>query len=240
MDKTSATNTVKLIKEQSTKRKFKQTFDLILNLKDLDLKKTENQVDLFATLRYSKGKIPKICGLVGAELSDQSKKVFEHTIIADDFSKFAKDKKAIKKLAEEYDFFVAQANIMTQVAANFGRVLGPRAKMPNPKAGCVVPPNANLMVLSERLHNVVRLVAKAQPVVQVPVGSEDMKDDEIADNITTVYNTLEHSLPQGHNNIKNIYLKLTMGKAFRIMESGEIYKKEEKTEEVLKKGKKKK
>jgi large subunit ribosomal protein L1 len=213
---------LKVLRDKSAKRNFKQTIDIVLNLKDIDLKKTENQIDLFASLHFSKGKNPKICGLVAGELSEQSKKAFDNTVIVEDFPKYAKDKKAVKMLAREYDYFVAQANIMPKIASTFGRVFGPLGKMPNPKAGCVVPPNANLEVLNGRLQKIIRLTAKTQPIIQTVVGSEDMKDEEIADNIVTVYKALTHALPQGHNNVRTIFLKLTMSKPLMISDKGNV------------------
>jgi len=231
------TKTVKFVKDNSKKRQFKQTFDLILNLKEIDLKKTENQVDVFANLHYSKGKKVKVCGLVGAELIEQAKKVFDNAILNDDFEKFAKDKKSQKKLADEYDFFVAQGNIMTKVASTFGRVFGPRGRMPNPKIGCVVPPNANLDPLNEKLHKLVRLKTGKTPILQVSVGNQEMDDKEIADNINAIYTTLIHNLPTEKNNIKSIVLKLTMSKPFKINDKGEIIAEEEVSEKEKPKGK---
>ena len=221
MEAKEVKESVKALRSKSGKRNFKQTIDIILNLKDVDLKKTDNQIDLFASLHFSKGRKIKICGLVDSELTEQSRKAFDHTIIADDFPKYANDKKGVKKLAREYDYFVAQANIMAKVASTFGRILGPHGKMPNPKAGCVVPPNANLEVLNERLQKIIRLTAKTQPIIQAAIGTEEMKDEEIADNAATVYNTLTHALPQGHNNVKSIFLKFTMGKPVKINDKGQ-------------------
>ena len=96
--------------------------------------------------------------------------------------------------------------------------------MPNPKAGCVVPPNANLAALVERLKKTVRIKIDASPIYQVRVGIEDSKDDEIIDNIMTIYNTLVHALPNDVHNFKNAYLKTTMGVAYKI---GEELKKAE-------------
>ena len=211
MDKNQILEALKKAKE-SSKRKFNQSIDLIIVLKELDLKKPENQVETFVQLHYSKGKKIRVCGLVGAELVEQSRKAFDTTILSDEFDMYAKDKKLVKKLASEHDFFVAQATIMPKVAAAFGRVLGPRGKMPNPKAGCVVPPNANLAQLSTRLHTLIRINVKTVSMVQVMVGKEDMKDEEIADNIMTIYNQLVHALPKEESNIKRLMIKTTMGK----------------------------
>ncbi|ENO12050.1 ribosomal protein L1 [Thermoplasmatales archaeon SCGC AB-539-C06] len=106
---------------------------------------------------------------------------------------------------------------MPKVAASFGKILGPKGKMPNPKAGCVVPPNANLKVLYERLQKLIKLSAKVMPMMQCIVGKEDSKDEEVADNIFTIYDSLVHHLPGGKNNIKNVLLKLTMSKPIKLM-----------------------
>jgi large subunit ribosomal protein L1 len=122
------------------------------------------------------------------------------------------DKKAVKKLAKEHSYFISQANIMAQVAQAFGKILGTRGKMPNPKAGCVVPPKANLKPLSEKLQNTIRMKAKTSPVIQILVGREDMDEDHVADNILSLYNQLVHALPHHEQNIGKIMVKLTMGK----------------------------
>ena len=103
-------------------------------------------MDTFITLPHTKGKKAKVCALIGPELEQQAKQVCDSVVLSDSFDRF-KDKKDIKKLADSFDFFIAQANIMPKIATAFGRVFGPRGKMPNPKAGCVVPPNANLKPL---------------------------------------------------------------------------------------------
>jgi len=39
-----------------------------------------------------------------------------------------------------------------------------------------------------------------------------MKDDDLAENILYIYNQVLHKLPEERNNIKNIFIKTTMGK----------------------------
>lgn len=231
MDKTQITQTLKKVKENSQKRNFTQSYDLIINLKDIDLKKPEQSINLYHTLHYSKGKKIKVCALVGPELLPHAKEVCDLAISVDDFPKY-QDKKEARKLATQYDFFIAQATIMPKIATAFGRVFGPKGKMPNPKAGCVVPPNTNLKPLYEKLQKTIRLQTKNDPIIQTIVGNEKMNDEEVIDNIMTTYDALIHNLPNGSNNIKNAFLKLTMGKAFEI---GKVEIKEEKKEKKSKK-----
>jgi len=215
MDQKKVLSALKEAREQSKKRNFKQRIDLIFNLKGLDLKKAEHQVDIFVPLAHNTGKKTKICALIGPELLEEAKANCDMFILVDDFPKYAEKKKA-RKLAEDYDYFIAQANIMPKIAASFGRVFGVRNKMPNPKSGAVVPPKTNLKPVVEKLSKTVRLNGKMQPLIQVAVGSEDMKDEDIASNIMTIYDSLIHHLPAEKNNIKSAFVKLTMGKPVRL------------------------
>lgn len=210
MDKKTVQKALKAAKEQAGKRKFKQSVDLIVTLKGLDMKKPDQHVDFFMNLHHAHVKPKKVCGLVGPELIEQAKEAFDHAIQVDEFASF-KNKSDIKKLAESYDFFVAQGNIMAKVAATFGRAFGPRGKMPNPKGGMVVPPNANLKILAERLQTTINVKAKTQLQFQTMVGMEDTDEEVVIDNIMTIYDQLMHHLPQEKNNIKSAFVKLTMG-----------------------------
>jgi large subunit ribosomal protein L1 len=214
MDKESVTKALEELKK-GQKKKFNQTVDLIIVLKNLNLKKPEEQVDFYQQL-HSVPKDVKIAALVGPELAGQAKELFDTTISVDDFPKYVKDKKLLKKLAKEHVFFVAQATIMPKIATTFGRVLGPAGKMPNPKAGCVVPPNANLKPLADKLKKTVKISAKTSPMIQLAVGKEDSKEEEVVDNVLTVIDGLIHHLPGGKNNIRKVLLKFTMGKPVKL------------------------
>jgi large subunit ribosomal protein L1 len=216
MDEKTLKQTISKLKE-SKKRNFKQTIDLIINLKNLDLKKPEHQVEFFLELPAFKGKKSKVCALIGPELADLAKKTMDNSVVISDFENYQKNKKLSKKLASDYDFFVAQANIMPKIATAFGRVFGPKGKMPNPKAGCIVPPNANLENVYNKLQKTVKVSGKKTALVQNIVGNQESSDEDVSENVKYIYNNLVHHLPQGVNNIKSIYLKYTMGKPIKVM-----------------------
>jgi len=201
---------------KKVKRGFKQTVDLIYSFKGLDLKKTDNHLDFSVILHNPKGKKIKIAALVGHETKASAEENCDTVIVAEDFPKYAKDKKALKKIATEHDFFIAQADLMAKVASNFGKVLGPKGKMPNPKMGCVVPPKANLKPLAEQLQNTVRITVKSAPMVQLRVGKEDQPEEELIDNILTLDDGIAHHLPGGRAQIRHIMLKLTMSKPIKL------------------------
>lgn len=216
MEKQQVIHSIREARKNTKQRKFKQSFDFIISLKGIDLKKPEHHVDAYINLPFGRGKKPKICTIAGPELLENAKKSTDHAILIDNAGSLKKNE--IKNLARDYDYFIAQANIMPKIATLFGKVFGPRGKMPNPKAGCIVPPNANLAALVERLQKTIRVMAKTSPVVHSCVGVEDMQDEEIADNILAVYNTVLKALPNEKDSIKGLHLKLTMGKPFKIEE----------------------
>jgi len=234
MEKSIILESVKKLREISKKRNFNQSIDIIVNLSNVDIKKPEQKVDTFMILPYSKGKAVKTCALVSNELATQARTIFDKTITNEEFHKY-NDKKLLKQLATDYDFFIAQANLMGQIATVFGKALGPRGKMPNPKAGCVVANVVQLMPLKERLQKTIHLQTKNDVSMKASIGTESMKDDELAENIHYIYNALIHLLPQEKNNIKSILLKTTMGIPVSITEKGPVVKsekvKEEKKEE---------
>ena len=83
--------------KKSEKKNFKQTVDFIINLRGLDLKKPEHQIEFFLELPRYKGKKSKICALVGAELADQAKEHMDNVILQPQFANYEQDKKITKK-----------------------------------------------------------------------------------------------------------------------------------------------
>ncbi|MFA6073042.1 MAG: hypothetical protein WC758_02945 [Candidatus Woesearchaeota archaeon] len=215
MDRKSVENALKELRKEEHKKKFSQSLDLIINLKDINLKNTDETVDFFATMNHGLGRKMKVAIFAGPELEEKAKQVCDLVIPLKDFDKYT-DKKLAKKLAAKYDFFLAQAEIMPKVAQIFGRVLGPRNKMPNPKLGSVVPAKGQVDALYERLQRTVRVSAKKAPVIQVKIGSEAMKDDELIDNILLVYDQVVHHTPKEKANIRSAFVKLTMSKPIKI------------------------
>lgn len=225
MDKEQILSTLKKLKELSPKRNFKQSIDIILNFRDLDLKKPEHQVNMFVALPYGTGKKISVCAFVDSDMEPRAKESCDETISLEQFERF-KAKAAVKKLAASHDVFIAQASIMPKVATVFGRYLGPRGKMPNPKMGGVLAPNANLKQLCGALQKTVYLVTKSEPTVKCRIGNEDSKDEEISENVMAVYSSVVSKLPNDIHNLKSVMLKLTMGPAFAVGAAGEKDKKE--------------
>ena len=195
------------------KKKFIQSYDLIINLKNVDIKTAP--LDFFVTLPHSKGKPVKLACFCDQQLAENAQKNCDLVVKEVEFEGY-KEKRVMKKMAEDHDYFIAQANLMPKVAAAFGKILGTKGKMPNPKLGCVVPPTANLETLKRKLNSTVRLSAKKAVNLQCLVGKENQPDAEVIDNILAAYQATLKQVPNEHQNIKNVCLKLTMSKPVKI------------------------
>jgi len=209
MDTQKILEALKKLKE-GKKRNFKQAIDFAIVLKEVNLNSPEGKIDEFFVLPVNREKKVKICAFVDKDISTDARNVFDKAITKEEFGKYAGNKKDIKSLAREYDYFIAQATIMTDVAATFGKVLGPKGKMPNPKAGCVIPPKADLNSINRRLQNTVRIRTNKQPVISVMVGSEDSKDEDLEKNILAVFEFVKKKLPRADQQLKKAYVKMTM------------------------------
>lgn len=200
----------KIARENSRQRKFEQTWDFIINLRGLDLKKPENRFKAEIPLPKGRGKEPKT--LVFADLmANDAKKHADMVITKAEMGKLASDKKKLRKLADEYDFFFGEAPLMPEIGKSMGTVLGPRGKVPKP-----IPPKADIGPIINASKRMVRISLKSVPVVYVSVGSEKMKNEDVAANARAVYAAVRDKLPKGTNNIKSVLLKLTMGKPVKV------------------------
>ncbi len=225
MDSKTVIDTLHLARKYSPKRKFSQSVDFIMNLRGLDLKKPEDNITTFVVLPHGKSKVNRIGALITSDLVSKAKGLFDTIIVKDDFRDYGVNPKKTKNMAQSVDFFVAQADLMTEVAKAFGKVLGPLGKMPNPKAGSVFPATIpDLKPIAQKLKQTVKLQTKNELVIKTSVGQETMSDEQIAENVLAVYNHVFHLLHDDKHKVKTILLKFSMGKPFVI---GRTYSPEE-------------
>ena len=204
---------VKEAKEQAKPRNFTQSIDVIINLKDLDVRKPENRFSEEVALPNGRGKEIKIGVIADGELALAAKNAGIDVVISkEDLQEFGKDIKAAKKVVNSVDSFIAQADMMPLVGRFLGRILGPRNKMPKP-----VPASARIEPLLERTQATIKVGVKQQPSIQILVGTQDMDDEKLAENIEAVLAVLDRNLEKGRNQIKSMYIKATMGSVVRVI-----------------------
>jgi large subunit ribosomal protein L1 len=197
------------LRQDLTKRKFSQSIDLVVRLREVDLKKPENRINETIALPNPP---EKVCIIASGDLATRAKAAGADMLISrQEIENLGKDKKAARKLAQDYDFFISEAPMMPLVGRALGSFLGPRGKMPTP-----VPPNAPIDQIVNNHRKMVRVRMREQPVLQCRIGTESMPDDKLAENIQAVVSRVEQKLERGFKNIGEILVKGTMSKPVKI------------------------
>ena len=212
LDSKTISEAVKQAKAKSGERKFNQTLDMILDIVEIDMKAPEGKIQEIVELPHETGKTNKVCVIASGEFALKAKNAqADHVIDRADLDALNGKKKELRKLASEYDVFISEAPLMPLVGRILGPVLGPRGKMPIP-----VPPNADIAALIKKHRKTVVVRMRSQPIIQVSVGSQQMKDEEIVDNIQAVLRVLDGKLKRGLKNVKYAYFKTSMGEPVKI------------------------
>lgn len=199
-------------KKATKKRNFNQSMELIMIFRDLDVKKPEERIRETIELPHAIGKEVKVCVIATGDMALKARKAeAEKVLDGAELGELGKDKREVKKLVREYDFFIAEAPLMPQIGRTLGPFLGPLGKMPVP-----VPPNADVGPVIEKMKRNARIRTKDQPVASCRIATEDMPDREIAENIQAVLNRLESKLKKGLKGIKTVQVKASMGSPIKM------------------------
>jgi len=200
------------LRKNLTKRKFSQSIDLVVRLREVDLKRPENRINETITLPNPPDKALKVCVIASGDLGTRAKAAGADMLVTrQEMDNLSKDKKSARKLAQDYDFFIAEAPLMPLVGKALGSFLGPRGKMPTP-----VPPNAAIDQIISGHRKMVRVRMREQPVLQCRVGTEAMPDEKLVENIQAVVSRIEQKLERGFKNVGEILIKATMSKPVKI------------------------
>jgi large subunit ribosomal protein L1 len=197
--------------DDAPSRNFRETVDLAINLRDLDLNDPSNRVDESVVLPAGTGQDTQIVVFATGETAIRAEEVADQVLGPDELEDLGDDTDAAKDLAEETDFFVAEANMMQNIGRFLGTVLGPRGKMPTP-----LQPDDDVVETVNRMKNSVQLRSRDRRTFHTRVGAQDMTADEIADNIDVIIRRLEADLEKGPLNIDSIYVKTTMGPSVEV------------------------
>jgi large subunit ribosomal protein L1 len=197
---------IKEAKATDKERKFKQSLELIMVFKDIEVKKG---FSINETIQLPKTNSPAaICVMASGDMGLKAKNAKADKVIdSDELTRLATNKRESKKLINSFDFFLADTKLMPVVGKVLGQLLGPRGKMPTP-----VPFNAPIDSFLERFRSSVRVRVKNSLSMSCKIGDESMEDAELASNAHAVLSGIEKKLPNGEKNIRKILIKTTMGK----------------------------
>ncbi|MEK6972407.1 MAG: 50S ribosomal protein L1 [Thermoproteota archaeon] len=216
VNETQLTEMVKVAKAENKKRKFKQSLELIMIFKDIDVKKG---FAINETVQLPKTSSPaSVCVMASGDMGLKAKTAKADKVIdGDELNQLSANKRQSRKLINSYDFFLADTKLMPVVGKTLGQLLGPRGKMPTP-----VPFNASIDSFLDRFRSSIRVKVKNSLSASCKIGDETMADSDLVANASAVINAVEKKLPSGDKNVKRILIKTTMGKI--VKESQQVKK----------------
>ena len=204
------THLVQMVKEAKTgqkERKFKQSVELIMVFKDIDVKKGF-AINEMVQLPKKLSQPASVCVVASGDLGLKAKSANADRVIdGTEINQVGANKRASRKLINGYDFFLSDTQLMATVGKTLGQFMGPRGKMPTP-----VPFNAPIDSILERFRSSIRVKLRNSLSLACKIGDESMNDDDLVANAHAVINMVEKKLPSGDKNIKKIMIKTTMGK----------------------------
>ena len=201
---------IKKAVESAPERKFPESVEVAVNLKDIDLSVAKNRLDEEVVLPKGRGKPIKIVIFASGQLAFKAREAADLVITPDQIEDLAGNKRKARQLAEEYDFFIAEAPLMPVIGKRLGQVLGPRGRMPRP-----IPPNADPAPMIRSMRNTVRVRTKNQRTFHAAIGTRTMSLEDLADNLDFLLQRVSSKLERGKFNIQSAFVKTTMGPAVR-------------------------
>jgi len=204
---------VKAAIEKAPERKFSESVDITINLKNIDMAQPKNRIDETILLPHGTGKIVGIAVLGKGDITTQAREAGVDLIIGpEEIERLGGEPREARQVASKYRFFLADTGVMPQVGRFLGPRLGPRGRMPTP-----IPGGTDIRPMVERLRKSVKVRTKDKKTFHVKVGSTQMPPEQIAENIDAVLKKIEGVLEQGSMNIRSVFVKTTMGPAERLL-----------------------
>ena len=208
---------VKKARAATKERKFKQSIELIVTFKDIDVKKgfAINEI-----VQLPKTSSPAtVCIIATGDMNQKAKDAKADTVIGtEELAKYGANKRESRKFINKHDFFLADTKVMPVVGKTLGQLLGPRGKMPTP-----VPFDASIDAFIQRFRSCIKVRSRASLSISSKIGDVSMEDPDLVINALTVLHAIEKHLPNGEKNMKKILIKTTMGKP--VKQAQEVKKK---------------
>lgn len=201
---------VELVKKNAT-AKFDESFDVAIRL-GVDPRKADQLVRGTVSLPHGTGKSVRV--LVMA----RSPKDAEALAAGADYAGLEEYSEKIQAGWADIDVIIATPDVMGEVG-KLGRILGPRGLMPNPKSGTVTFDVAK--AVNEVKSGKIEFRVDKAGNVHASVGKCSFTQDQLAENILALYNSILRSKPLTSKGkyVRGIAFSSTMGPGLRIVES---------------------
>ena len=199
-----------LDKSKEKPRKFTETIELQIGLKQYDPQKDKRFNGTVSLPVIPRPKL-KLCMLGDAKHCEEAQGVGIDHMDVEALKKLNKNKKLIKKLAKKYNHFLASESVIKQIPRLLGPGLNKAGKFPT-----LCTHNEPLENKVNAIRSQVKFQLKKVLCLAVAVGNVEMTEREIFVNTQMSINFLVSLLKKNWQNVKSLYLKSTMGPPFRL------------------------
>ena len=195
------------LKETAT-AKFIESVELHANL-NIDPKYADQQLRTTVILPHGNGKQIRIAVLTNDENFSEAKLAGADIIGNDELIE------TINQGNIQFDLLIATPNMMPKLA-KLGRILGPKGLMPSPKSGTVT--TTLKETLTEFKKGKFEYKADKTGVVHVNFGKTNFSTEQLIENITKLYDSIEQNRPAGVKGkyFKNLYICTSMRPSIRL------------------------
>ena len=194
--------------QETATAKFNESVELHANL-NIDPKYADQQLRTTVTLPHGVGKSMCIAVLTNEANFNEAKKGGADIIGSQDL---------IDEISQgniNFDLLIATPDMMPKLA-KLGRVLGPKGLMPSPKSGTV---STSLPeTLSEFKKGKFEYKADKTGIVHVNFGKVDFSENQLQENLTALYKSLEQNRPPGVKGryFKSLFICTSMGPSIQL------------------------
>merc|ERR1712149_131973 len=166
------------------KRKFLETVDLQIGLKDYDPQKDKRFSGTVKLKHVPRPKF-KVCVLGDQQHCDEAKSKNIPSMSADDLKKLNKNKKEVKKLAKKYDAFLASESLIKQIPRLLGPGLNKAGKFPT-----MLTHQDDMVGKVNDIKATVKFQMKKVLCLNVAIGNLSLDEDQLVQNIHLAINFL--------------------------------------------------
>jgi large subunit ribosomal protein L1 len=198
---------INLLQETAT-AKFIESVELHANL-NIDPKYADQQLRTTVTLPHGVGKSTRIAVLTNETNFNEAKENGADIVGSQELLDY------IRQCNINFDLLVATPDMMPKLAKR-GRVLGPKGLMPSPKSGTV---STTLQeTLTEFKKGKFEYKADKAGVVHVSFGKANFSKNQLIENLTSLYQSLEQNRPSGVKGkyFKSLFICTSMGPSIQL------------------------
>jgi len=195
---------------QEHKRKFVETIELQIGLKNYDPQKDKRFSGTLRLPNITKNKF-RVCILGDQQHCDEAQKAGIEFMGIEELKKINKNKKIVKKMAKKYNAFLASESIIRQIPRLLGPYLNKAGKFP-----LLLTHTESMEEKIQELRCQVKFQLKKVLCLGVAVGNIGQTGDQLSLNIQMTVNFLISLLKKGWQNVKSLHIKSSMGKAHNI------------------------